>query len=772
MLATFAAAALICAASGLVGEAVARLLGLEQRRGWSPAVGLATILVVALAAVKLPGHGTTGAIALGLLVAASAVTVLRTGGISTPTPQRVALTALVTAGACIPYLSNGRFGLLAHAYNNDLSAHIPWASWLSDPGIAGGYGPTSGYPIGPHSLVAALTNGTGIEIEWCFMGLLLALPALTAWATLPLLDGLGRTRQALGALLVAGTYTMAAFYAQAGFKELALTLFLLAMVGVARAQTRPVPARLGVQLGLLGAGIVFTFSYGGLAWPILTAVVWAALAIGSAVVGPGPGPAAQRLRTAIGGLRAALPAVIAATVTGVALLALDAGRLIDSLTIFGSSPSGTGALTAANIGHLAGPVSKRQLFGFWPREDFRFGIEQTAANEVLSLLAIAVVVCGGLWWLWRRDMVVPAAGIAAVALLVYLGRVESPYTASKALAPAGALAMLIAIRPLLTTGRLPSRLPRLAVRLAQAAIAALFVGASLWSSYLVLRGAQVGPRPHPEELAELQPEVEGRETLFLGDDDFLRAELPGVLTHRVAYPRAEKSHSYGEPLDFDSVPAGGLVGIEYVIAPRTKFSSELPASFRIVRSTGSFDLWRRNGPLADRRTLAEDFEPGAVLDCDTRAGRDLAGKAGRARIWTVPPVVAEIPQPPIAYLPGDVRTGRIALPPGRWELSAQYTSPQDVAVEVDGRPLATLPAARDRPGPYWRIGELDQPRRETRRLRFAIDADPLDSQTHVASLTRVAAVRVDAPKRTVPLREACGRYVDWYVLNAAPSGAG
>jgi hypothetical protein len=772
VLATFAAAALIGGASALVGEAIARLLGLERGRGWSPAVGLAALLTIALGAVKLPGHGTTGAVILVLVVVAAAVVVLRRGGMPKPPPYGVALTVLAVAAACIPYLSNGRFGILALSFNNDLSAHIPWANWLQNPDMVGAFQSTPGYPVGPHSLVASLSSATGIDAAWCFMGLLLVLPALVAWAALPLLDGLGRGRKVLAALLVSLAYTVSALYVQAGFKELALTAFLLAMIGIARGQRGPVRPWIGVQLGLLGAGIVCSFSYGGLGWPVLTAAVWLGLAFAAALLRRPCQDRSIRLRGLLKALRGAVPALFVTLGTGALALALDAGRLIDSLDTFGTSPAATGSLAAQNIGHLTGPVPKREIFGFWPSEDFRFGFEQTVVSNGLELLAIAVIAVGGLWWLWRRDFAVPAAAAAALALLVYLGQTESAYTASKALAPAGALMMLVAVRPLLGAWSLPRRVPPGALRAAQAAIAVLFVGGALWSSYQVLRGAQVGPRGHGDELGELLEQVEGEPTLFLANDDFVRSELPGAELIVGLAGRGEKDFAAGDPLDFDSPAAADVERSRYVITPGSEYRSEPPAGFVLAGSTESFDLWRRDGPLPTRRTLDEGAAPGAPLDCSTAAGRRIARQRGFARVWTVPPIVEQWPDTRVVPLAGDTRGALLRLPRGRWELSLQYFAPQDVEVIVDGRRFGTLPASLDRIGPFWPIGELRQPRAGTRRLRLEIGSDPLGAGTHTAEFDRLAAVRTDAPHRTVPLSAACGRYVDWYTLGAAPRRGG
>ena len=69
MLGTYASAALICAASMLVGRAILSLAG---RSAWSwlePAVGFGAILTVTGLLARVVGHGTTATLGALLLVA-------------------------------------------------------------------------------------------------------------------------------------------------------------------------------------------------------------------------------------------------------------------------------------------------------------------------------------------------------------------------------------------------------------------------------------------------------------------------------------------------------------------------------------------------------------------------------------------------------------------------------------------------------------------------------------------------------------------------------
>jgi hypothetical protein len=401
MLGALAVAALTIACSAVVGEAIAALLRLERRRGWSPVAGLALLLCVALAAAKLPGHGTTAAVAVALTVAAAIGAVLSRRASLRPDADAAAAGLLAAAAACIPYVASGRFGIPGVSFNNDASSHLAWATALQDPGLAAVVQPTAGYPVGPHSLMAALSSGTGLGLDHVLAGLLIALPALIAWAALPLLDGLSRPRRALAALLVASAYLVSAFYAQAGFKELLLIADLLALVGITRevARGRLAPSlSTGALTGVLLAGIVVSISYGGLAWPVAMLATWAAAATAVALLDGQRRELLARVRASLSPRRGAVAMAIGAGIAALLLLAPDVPRLIDSLSLFGSSPAGAGSITNENIGHLAGPLSKYEVFGFWPLADFRFRIAETWRNGALLGLAIAAATFGGVWW--------------------------------------------------------------------------------------------------------------------------------------------------------------------------------------------------------------------------------------------------------------------------------------------------------------------------------------------------------------------------------------
>jgi hypothetical protein len=120
---------------------------------------------------------------------------------------------------------------------------------------------------------------------------------------------------------------------------------------------------------------------------------------------------------------------------------------------------------------------------------------------------------------------------------------------------------------------------------------------------------------------------------------------------------------------------------------------------------------------------------------------------------------------------------QLALPAaGRWEISMQYASPQVLTVSTSTGQGWRLPPNLDRIGPYWRVGVITTRRPSTVRLGLHLEraaASILTADSQYSPLGAIAAVRTDRPARWVPLRRACGRYVDRYTIQrAGPSSRG
>jgi len=816
MIGTYASAALICAASLLVGRA---LLSLAGRRSWSwlePGVGLATVLAVTGVLARAPGHGTSvtlGAVAL-LVVAALVVWWLpyeSPGALRAGVPVAIVL-LLVLA---IPFAMSGRWGLLGVGFNNDLGLHLAWAEWLRS-----GFGPApdTGYPLGPHGLAVATASFPGIGLGQAFVGEIVAIGVLTGLTALGALGRMQPGRRVLAATLVALPYLAASYFAQAAFKETAEALFVLTFTiylttldrskspaidrSVSTTSQAPSPdtqqrAQRAVSgegawlvvlppLALAG-GVFFSYSFAGLAWPIAILALWSLTQ-----------PAVRRALRPRALLRFLLrPATLAAiaVLAGLATVATLVGP-------FGFARS----FNKVAGSNTYGPVSPIETLGVWPASNYRLDAAGGAPLAGLAgAVAVLALLVGVAWWVRRDELTIPVAlGACAVLYLASLP-FSGDYSQAKALMIAAPLAMLVAIRPLLTEirGRRaadvqmadasgPSTSRHGAVRVGWAVLAVAFVGGALYSSLLVLRDTPVGPPGHGSELRALLPIVRGKPVLYAGQDRYAAYELLGADTHvpLVEFPDAEvapnpeKPFDTGDaysPVDFDSFSRGTLERIEYVVTGRAAWNSQAPPNFKRVAVTRSYVLWKRIGPTPeDRHVLLEGTEAGALAACAAPEIRILLANPGRASLFpgaTIGPKAAWRDSSILGT--GERASQALKLPAGSWNLSIQYFSPFDLTLSAPGF-REPLPAALDgqRPntislasnGQFWPAGRYES---DGGRVEFTLSAagastlqslSGYDGKAYVGELVAVPA----KPHRVVPLSQACDAWIDWYESPAAP----
>jgi hypothetical protein len=795
MIGTYASAALICAVSLLVGRA---LLSLAGRREWSwlePAVGFGAVLTVTGALARAPGHGTSATLGALLLVVVAALVAWRyrydaPGALRTGLP--VALTvALVLA---IPFAITGRWGLLGVGFNNDLGLHLAWAEWLRS-----GFGPTpdAGYPLGPHGLAVATATVPGIGLGQAFLGEIVAIGVMTALTALGALGGLVGWRRVLAATLVALPYLAASYYAQAAFKETAEALFVLAFAVFLLAPGRPAGARrwdlvryLLAPLALAG-GIFFSYSFAGLAWPVAILALW--------------GLTLPSVRRAL--RPRALLRFLVHPLTLVGMLVL--GGLAVAVTVVG--PFGFASSFNKVAGsNTYGPVSPLEALGVWPTSNYRLdaagGAQLSGLAGAIGILALLV---GVAWWVERREPTIPIAlGACAVLYLVSLP-FSGDYSQAKALMIAAPLAMLVAIRPLLTEllptlpphrGRTNSRYAEGnatagrggMVRVGWAVLAVAFVGGSVYSSFLVLRDAPVGPAGHGGELPAFLRIVKGKEVLYAGQDRYAAYELLGADTHvpLVEFPdpavaaNPEKPFDTGDaysPIDFDSFSRETLDRHPFVITGRAAWNSKAPPNFRRVAATPSYLLWKRTGPTPeDRHVLLEGTEAGALAGCASPEIRILLANPGRASLFPGAVIGQKGDWEEGSILGTDEQASQtLDLPAGEWNLSLQYFAPFELTLSAPGFREPLIPALDgQRPntislgnsGQFWPAGRF---RSDGGQVRFTVsteEASTLQSLTGYdgkAYIGELVAVPV-GPHREVPLSQACDAWIDSYESGEAP----
>jgi len=787
MIGTYASAALICAASLLVGRAVLLLAGRDSWSWLAPAAGFGAVLTVTGVLARAPGHGASATVGLVLLLLVAAAVVF-----ARPTPigrealrQGLPVAIVVALVLSIPFAIGGRWGLLGVGFNNDLGLHLAWAEWLRS---GAGPLPDPGYPLGPHGLAVAVAALPGIGLGQAFVGEVFAIGVLTGLTSLAALPGFGPGRRLLAATLVAVSYLGASYFAQGAFKELAEALFVLAVaVGLRDPGVLPRGAlpRLGFALPWLAiaGGVFFSYSFAGLAWPLLTAALWSLTL-----------PAVRRALAPRSLLRFLLRP---ATLLAIALLAggAVAATLVGPFGFVHSFNKVAGTNTY-------GPVSPIEALGVWPATDYRLeapgGAHLTGLAAAIGMLA---VIAGGAWWVRRRELAVPL-GLAACALLYLVALPTSgDYSHAKALMIGAPLAMLVAIRPLLAefglsvrplsdTGR--QRTNGALMRLAWSALAVLFVGGAVYSSFLALRNAPVGPPGHGAELRAFLPVLRGQPVLYAGQDRYAPYELMGADTHvpLVEFPdeevaqNPEKPFDTGDaysPIDFDSFSQGTLERFPYVITGRAAWNSQAPAGFRLIDATPSFLLWERTGkPPTARHVLLEGVDAGARAGCVAPEIRILLANQGRASLY--PDVVAG---PKAEWSDGgqlhngELTSQTLDLAPGRWRLSLQYFSPFGLTLSAPGFDHELIPALDgQRPntislannGQFWPAGDY---RSRGGRVRFTVAAEEAsflqdisgyDGLAYVGDLVAVRAGK----RRIVPLRAACDQWIDWYEAEASP----
>ncbi|MGZ4202453.1 MAG: hypothetical protein ACXVRH_10385, partial [Thermoleophilaceae bacterium] len=697
MIGTYAAAVLICGASVILGRGVIVAAGGRASSWIAPAVGFAALMIVCEVAIRLPGHAYTAIVALFVAVGASLLAVRWRGRGERLSIDGLPVGVALLAVASTPFVANARVGVLGISFLNDTHWHLLLAEQLRHPSYRAlePFGP--GYPLGPHAIATTFAQLLGTGVDSGLTGMLMSVPVLTGLTALAGLGRIQRSRAWLVAVLAGVPYLAAAFYGESAFKEPILAMLILGGVLVLEQWRRERFARPATALALIAvlvAGVVYVYSYPGLLWPLVIGACWVLLWV---VIGGG-WRGLRGLPRAIAGARIPL---IAAVVLLVVLVAPDIGRIHTFWNANGGTSTGTGGggIDTSSLANLAGPLNWLESLGMWFGEDFRLVPHGGITTAAFAGFALVVLVFALARSLDLRRVAWPAAILACGLIYLWAKHNQSPYVAAKA---------LVIDTPLIALGSGRALMEQLeGMRLASftgvAFVAAVVVyfGAALGSSYLVLRGSQVGPNDHTNELRSLRPLLHGKPTLVLFYDDYFKWELLGVPSSSPlplgpvipAVVQPAKPWSYGQALDFDSVDAPTLDRFDYVITTRTSDQSEPPANFHQVGQSRSYIVWQRSGPTQPRKILAESGQPGAFLDCRKPAGLALSRQTGVARVRPAP-----LSSPPLATLaPGQSTQVRLRMPPGQWDVSLPFVSPQ--AVTVTGAGLHTwLPPNLDRPG--------------------------------------------------------------------------
>jgi len=747
-----------CVVSLALGQAALRLSGAREWSWLAPAVGISVAMAISAIALWIPGGCTTVTVVLGLLSVAALVWC---GKDPAHRPPLTGILAAVPVGVLVlvPFLAVGHAGTLGVSFDNDMASHLQIVEHYLSPSTVTEPAPP-GYPIAAHGMVALLASGFSLRADYAFAGWTMALPVLAAWTALALVPRASWLGRVLIATVVGMPFLVAAYYGEGAFKEVLEAALVLASAlffvgcGPKLGRGRWVP------LALILSGIISIYSTPGLVWPVAFGALW--LLVSGAI---------WVRRNGTGGLVALVTAELPAIGLGVAVFVVSILPQISRVWTFAQNSGGTGFVGKEDLGNLVGPLPGWEAFGVWNSPDFRLPAAPAFTGGMWTAFVVALALVGAVWLVRRGRWMLPLAAAGAMLVWAITQHGQSPYVAAKALVIASPLLLAVAAVPLAEA--LPARPWRalssafrgvpgqpLAWGFAAILAAVLFVRVGI-SDGEALRSSLVGPTAHTDELRELRPLVHDQPTLFLGNDDYARWELAGVPIHGpvIALPelpiRPQKHWEYGQAFDFDSVDAAELNDYEWVITTRDAAGSSPPPQMHAVKETPNYVLWHRVGKVAPRSILGEGQMPGAVLECQTSSGRRALAGGGVAAVRSEPTVA-----PGFSMGPGGTSTVEMDLAPGRYELELAYVSRLPITVTAPGL-QTTVPGSLDRPGPRWPLGQITVQGDEPTTVTLAVANPVLAPGILLAEIGSIIATPV-AKTHLIPVRKACGKYVDWY----------
>jgi hypothetical protein len=764
--ATYVSAALICALSLLVGRASLCLLRRDRHAtGLEAPVGLAVLLAVSSVAIRLPHRATTTLAALIVLALASLLYLrgraVPSGGSAAVAVAAALLTLLV---ASIPFIASGHVSVLGIGVNNDLAGHLHYTAWLEDPSGIAPHAVRGGYPVGPHGLAAAIAKGTGAEPLSTVLGLILAIPVLTALTALGALRKLKPPLRVVAAVLTALPYLAASTLAIGGLKETAMALFVIGFALGLRELTEGDGDRRGllVALGVLMAGMLAVYSYPGVAYALVIGAIWAAIEL-IAARRRGEG---ERVVVA---LKKAAPLAAIPLVLILVIAVVDVQRIRDF------------AAQVPDVFHaqsrLKEAISPFEALGLWPSGDFltgKSGLEGYLAFGIAGLAALAIGIGDSI----RRREKALLAALAGVVVIYLVTLIDGGfYVQAKALAVAAPLVALLALQALLGPTEAPG------ARALKSIAAVAFVAVAAYSSFLALRDARVAPPQYAQaQLGKFRPEVRGAHVLSLTSDRFtdywLRGasvQSPARFAEELILPRAGKFERL--PVDFDSVVPGALDRFDYAVTTKAAYKSAPPSNFKPVDETKSFVLWKRVGKTPQIGILPEEERPGSLDNCKNAKLRQIVAAAEKqgyttARVQPMSVVGKRLFWKPVSSLAdGGTITQTLDLPRGTWQLSLQYYSPiLELTVDAGDLHAVVPPTAdggviyRTDQGPFWPLGPVTSDGSPVEVRVSAGGRSGLQKLLGVdqgADIGNITAAQPDQA-REIPLRQACGLYVDHY----------
>ncbi|TMK39909.1 MAG: hypothetical protein E6G56_09715 [Actinobacteria bacterium] len=781
-------------------------------------VGFCGSTVITLAVFTVHLHG--GPALAALLIATGAGLLLGRGRIGPGRDARSRRGMTAAAAATVatyllfiaPELASGGWTWAGYNFVNDTSIHFLLVDHLQHFGTALGPLPrsgarealgvlASGYPLGTHAQLAALSELLGAHPEVLYQGYIASLAAVTALTLTWLARRVGIGPWAAAAIgFVAASANLTYQYAlQGSIKEMGALAAVAASAAVACeiiSSDRPVRLAPALAVGL--AGILAVYSAAGAPYALLMLVMLAAASIGRRPL--------RATRPRRGWRQLQVPLIAGA---GALLLAIPALSTISTLYRTAertfSGPNGS----AAALGQLARPLQVSQGAGVWLSGDYRLPIPHQPA-ATLTAIAIAVVLAGlGLTLLralvtrerWT-DLLVVAPPLLVLAIL---GSRLTPYGVAKLLAIAGPFVVWGGARGLIWLGRARPRravgvhwpaalrwrsglgLARLPVTLAVAVGLAVLV-----SDALAYHHDKLAPAGRMQALADVAKHAHTQSlVLFTEYEEFARyfarsvpvnTQSDTLAPYPVQLRKPQRTFGFSFDLDLDRLDY--VESFPYLVLRRSPAASRPPANFSLVYRNRYYEIWRRDAqpsilahlplqgldtavasaPCAQVRRLAAAARPGdrlvaavpaPVVQFHPEQARD------RSYGWQPNPAV---PGTVLTIDPGQARGTVDVARSGTYAAWVRGDFPRRVLASIDGRTVGQVYGVNT-PGQWLQAGSVAlssgshpvELRRPGGGLRPGDGADetigPLALQLQTpATLQWLAVDR---------WRSLCGRALDW-----------
>ncbi len=784
---------LLAAMCGGCGLLVERVAAVRLPGALVPAVGFATVIVVAQ---FLTLWDATAELATPAIVAlAAAGLVLSWGWWRRIDPWATGAAAAVFAAYAAPIVLSGEATFAGYIRLDDTATWMALTDRVMEHGRSlDGLAPSTyeavlafnlgdGYPIGvflPLGIARALV---GQDVAWLIQPYMAFVAGLMGLALWQLAEPLVRPRplRALVSCLAGLSALLLGYYLWGGIKEVAGATLVASSAGLAGvAITKRFAPRTLIPLALVSAALIGVLSGGGGIWLVPLFVATLAFAVREM------------------GVRAML-----GRATGFAIVA--ALLCVPVLASGGFLPPTSAPLSSATaLGNLFHPLDKLQVFGIWPAGDFR--LDPTQMTTTYALIAITGVAAAlGLYAAWRRRawplLVYVGTALSACFVIVAIG---SPWVEGKAMAIASPAIPLVACAGAAALWAGGRRSTRLRGRVLGAALLAAVGAGILWSGGLAYRDVNLAPREQLAELETIGNQIDGQGPTLITEYQpyaarhFLRDAAPesaSELRRRRVPLQGGGTLRKGTTADTDRLKLSGLLAYRTLVLRRSPVQSRPPSPYHLVWHGDNYEVWQRpeglESSVIDHLGLGGELHPTGVPACDqvkrlareAGAGGRLAAakrpapetvplqRTGHPRSWQW----AGYPSTLLPVTPGTIRAHVRIGRAGRYRIWLGGSVRPRVDLLVDGRSRGDVRHVLNNQGEYVLLGEanLGAGRHELEIRFHGADLHPGSggSPSPVGPLQLASRDAADA--RIVHLSgdragELCDRPWDW--IEALPPG--